>query len=373
MRTRAAVLRQAPGKWEIAEVELADPGPGEIQIKMVAAGLCHSDDHVLTGDLPAGRYPLAGGHEGAGIVVAVGDGVQDFVVGDHATVLCVAGCGVCRWCAAGSQNLCDLNAQLLSGATPRDPSVFRMTLDGEPIGQTVGVSSFAEYTTVGTESAALIPRDVPFEVAALVSCGVTTGWGAAVNSVQTQPGDTIIVIGVGGVGMNAVQGARHAGATNIIAVDTISSKREQAPTFGATHTAASIEEAADLARELTGGQGADGAILTVGLVEPEHVAAAFAAIRKGGTVAVVGLSTSMEPQPVLLSLAELTFYQKRIQGSLYGGSSPRLTVNRLLDLYRSGQLKISELITSRYTLDEINQGYADMHAGLNIRGIISFA
>ncbi len=372
MRTRAAVLRQAPGKWEIAEVELADPGPGEIQIKMMAAGLCHSDDHVLTGDLPAGRYPLAGGHEGAGVVVAIGEGVQDFKVGDHATVLCVAGCGVCRWCASGNQNLCDLNAQLLSGGTPRDPSVFRMTLDGQPIGQTVGVSSFSEYTTVGTESAVVVPRDIPFEVAALISCGVTTGWGAAVNSVDAQPGDTIIVVGVGGVGMNAVQGAKHAGAAHIIAVDNTEFKRQQALSFGATHSVASIEDATTLARDLTGGQGADGAIISVGLVEPEHVALAFSAIRKGGTVAVVGLSKSIDPQPVSISLSELTFYQKRIQGSLYGGASPRLSVNRLLDLYRSGQLKITELITNRYTLDEINQGYADMHQGLNIRGIISF-
>jgi S-(hydroxymethyl)glutathione dehydrogenase/alcohol dehydrogenase len=247
-----------------------------------------------------------------------------------------------------------------------------MTLDGEPIGQTVGVSSFSEYTTVGTESAARVPADIPFEVAALVSCGVTTGWGAAVNSVQTQLGDTIIVIGVGGVGMNAVQGAAHAGATNIIAVDTVEFKREQAQHFGATHSVASIEAATDLARDLTNGQGADGAIISVGLVDPEHVALAFSAIRKGGTVAVVGLTRSTDPLPVAISLSELTFYQKRIQGSLYGGASPRLSVNRLLDLYRSGQLKIAELITKRYALDEINQGYSDMHEGLNIRGIISF-
>jgi S-(hydroxymethyl)glutathione dehydrogenase/alcohol dehydrogenase len=247
-----------------------------------------------------------------------------------------------------------------------------MTLDGQPIGQTVGVSSFSEYTTVGTESAVVVPRDIPFEVAALISCGVTTGWGAAVNSLNAQPGDTVIVVGVGGVGMNAVQGAKHAGAAHIIAVDNTEFKRQQALSFGATHSVASIEDATTLARDLTGGQGADGAIISVGLVEPEHVALAFSAIRKGGTVAVVGLSKSIEPQPVSISLSELTFYQKRIQGSLYGGASPRLSVNRLLDLYRSGQLKITELITNRYTLDEINQGYADMHQGLNIRGIISF-
>lgn len=373
MRTRAALLREAPGKWEIADVDLADPGPGEIQVRMMVAGLCHSDDHLTTGDMPVGTYPIVGGHEGAGIVTAVGPGVTEFAVGDHAGILCVAGCGKCRWCAMGAQNFCDLNAELLSGGAPENPTRFRMSLDGAPIGQMVAVSTFSEYTTVSLASAMKLPDDIPFDVAALVSCGVTTGWGAAVNSVQAKPGDTIIIIGIGGVGINAVQGARHAGATNIIAVDPNNWKTERAMEFGATHTASSIEDGNVIAKSLTAGQGADGAVITIGVVRSEHVSQAFGAIRKGGTVAVVGLASMIDEHPIDISLAELTFYQKRLQGSLYGAASPRYSVMRLLDLYRSGELLIDELITSRYTLDEINTGYADMHAGKNIRGVIQFA
>jgi NDMA-dependent alcohol dehydrogenase len=373
MKTRAAVLRQAPGKWEITEVDLADPGPGEIQVKMEVAGLCHSDDHLATGDMPVGLYPVVGGHEGAGVVTAIGPGVTEFSIGDHAGILCVAGCGKCRWCAMGAQNFCDLNAELLSGGTPEDPSRYRMSIDGKPVGQMVAVSTFSEYTTVSTASAMKLDKDIPIEVAALVSCGVTTGWGAAVNSIGTRPGHTVMVIGIGGVGINAVQGARHAGASNIIAVDPNSYKTDRSMEFGATHTAASIEAGAEIARSLTGGQGADGAVVTIGVVQAEHVSQAFSAIRKGGTVAVVGLASMTESHPLDLSLAELTFYQKRLQGSLYGAASPRLSVMMLLDLYRSGQLKLDELITTTYELDDINTGYADMHAGKNLRGIIKFA
>jgi S-(hydroxymethyl)glutathione dehydrogenase/alcohol dehydrogenase len=248
-----------------------------------------------------------------------------------------------------------------------------MSFDGKPIGQMVAVSTFSEYTTVSLASAMKVSDDIPLDVAALVSCGVTTGWGAAVNSVQTKPGDTIMVVGIGGVGINGVQGARHAGASNIIAVDPNEWKTQRAKEFGATHSASSIEDGAELAKSLTGGQGADGVVITIGVVRSEHVSQAFSAIRKGGTVAVVGLASMIDEHPVAISLAELTFYQKRLQGSLYGAASPRYTVMRLLDLYRSGDLKLNELITSRYTLDEINDGYADMHAGKNIRGIIQFA
>jgi NDMA-dependent alcohol dehydrogenase len=373
MRSRAALARTAPGRWEIVEVDVADPGPAEIQVRLAAAGLCHSDDHITTGDLPLGHYPVVGGHEGAGVVTAVGPGVIEFEVGDHVTVLCVAGCGKCRWCAMGLQNLCDLNALLLGGGAPEDPNRFRMSENGTPVGQFVAVSTFSEYTTVSLASAMKLPKSLPFDVAALISCGVTTGWGAAVNTAGILPGQTAIVIGVGGVGINAVQGARHAGAATIIAVDPVEFKRETALKLGATHAVTTIEEAAELARDVTGGQGADGAVVAIGVVEPLHVAAAFSAIRKGGVVAVVGLGRLLDDRPLPISLAELTFYQKRLSGSLYSNASPRYTIMRLIDLYRSGDLKIDELITSRYRLDEVNQGYADMHAGKNIRGVIEFS
>jgi S-(hydroxymethyl)glutathione dehydrogenase/alcohol dehydrogenase len=270
------------------------------------------------------------------------------------------------------QNLCDLNGRLLSGGAPEDPARFRISEHGAPVGQFVAAATFSQYTTVSVASAMKLPDDLPFDVAALISCGVTTGWGAAVNTAGFQPGQTAIVIGTGGVGINAVQGARHAGAATIIAVDPVEFKRATALKVGATHAVGTTEEAAELARSFTGGQGADGAVVAIGVVEPQHVATAFSAIRKGGVVAVVGLGRLLDDRPLPISLAELTFYQKRLSGSLYSNASPRYTISRLIDLYRSGDLKIDELISSRYQLDEVNTGYADMHAGKNIRGVIEF-
>ncbi|WP_083934115.1 NDMA-dependent alcohol dehydrogenase [Sciscionella marina] len=372
VKSRAAVLQNAPGKWQIEEVEVADPGPMEVQVKLAAAGLCHSDDHITTGDLPLAHYPVVGGHEGAGIVTAVGQGVVDYKVGDHVTLLCVAGCGRCKWCAMGQQNLCDLNAALLSGGAPEDPSVFRVRMGRDEVGQFVALGSFAEYTTVSLACVMKVPEDIPLEIASLISCGVTTGWGAAVNSVRVEPGQTVIILGVGGVGINAVQGAKHAGASTIIAVDPVEFKRDSALKFGATHAVPTVKEAGDIARKSTNGQGADGAVITIGVVKAEHVSEAFSMIRKGGAVAVTGLGQFTDTTPIAISLAELTFYQKRVVGSLYSNQSPRYTVSRLIDLYRSGDLKLEELITTRYRLDQINQGYADMHAGKNIRGVITF-
>ncbi|WP_116953385.1 NDMA-dependent alcohol dehydrogenase [Jiangella endophytica] len=372
MKSRAAVLREAPGTWKIEEVEVADPGPKEVQVKLAAAGLCHSDDHITTGDLPLGHYPVVGGHEGAGVVTAVGPGVTDYRVGDHVTMLCDAGCGICKWCAMGAQNLCDLNAELLGGAAPEDPSRYRIHIGDEAIGQFVAVSTFSEYTTVSLPSVMKLPDDIPLELAALISCGVTTGWGAAVNSIHAEPSQTVIVAGIGGVGINAVQGASHAGASTIIAVDPVEFKRERALALGATHAFATLEEAGAHARGVTNGQGADGTVVTIGVVEPAHVAEAFATIRKGGAVAVTGLGRLLDTTPLPVSLAELTFYQKRLVGSLYGNASPRYTILRLIDLWRSGQLELEELITTRYTLDQVNDGYADLHAGKNLRGVILF-
>lgn len=370
MRTRGAVIRQPPGKYEVVDLELDDPRPGEIQVRLVASGLCHSDDHLATGDLDAGIYPFAGGHEGAGVVTAVGANTAAFAEGDH-VVLAVPGCGRCRWCAIGRQNLCDLGQYTLAGCRFDDPTAYRLSLDGAPVGQMCGISTFCEYTTVSEYSAVKIDHDIPLDVAALVGCGVSTGWGSATVAAGIQPGDTTIVIGIGGIGINAVQGARHVGAVNVIAVDPVEFKRESGEQFGATHAVATIEEAADLARSLTRGQGADSSIVTIGVTEGAHVAQAFAAIRKAGTVVVTGLGNHHEIG-VQIPLSELTLYEKRLQGSLFGSSSPAFSIPRLLELYQVGALKLDELITTRYSLDEVARGYEDMHAGRNIRGLISF-
>ena len=369
MQTKAALLREVPGRWEIHTVELDEPRHHEILVRIVAAGLCHSDDHFATGDISVGHLPFCGGHEAAGVVEAVGRGVSSLKVGDHIVTSFIPSCGRCRWCASGQHNLCDNGALMLEG-TQLDGS-FRMHLDGEDVAQAGLLSAFSQYTVMPEWSAVAIPDDVPLDVAALLGCAVPTGWGSAVNAAQISPGDVVIVMGVGGIGASAIQGARHAGATRIIAVDPVELKRTTALQLGATDAFDDLPEAAELARSLTNGQGADATIITVGVITGEHVSAAFSTIRKAGTL-VVTAAGNERPAPVALSLLELAMYQKRVQGCLYGMMSPSKDVPRLLSLWRAGQLKLEELLTRSYGLEDINEGYADMHAGRNIRGLISF-
>jgi S-(hydroxymethyl)glutathione dehydrogenase/alcohol dehydrogenase len=243
--------------------------------------------------------------------------------------------------------------------------------DGRPVGQQCGISTFSEYTTASVDSAVKISPDIPLRAAALVGCGVPTGWGSAVNSAQIRPGATVIVMGIGGIGANALQGALHAGAAAIIAVDPVSFKREKAGEFGATHAFETIEEAADFARSLTNGQGADATIVTIGVVKGEHVAQALASIRKAGTVVLTGLG-DITAAGAPIALGDLTLMQKRLQGSLFGQSNPRHDIPNLLRMYQAGQLKLDELVTREYTLDQVAEAYEDMHAGRNIRGIVVF-
>ncbi len=248
---------------------------------------------------------------------------------------------------------------------------FRMHLDGEDVAQAGLLSAFSEYSVMPEWSCIKISNDVPAEIAALLGCAVPTGWGSAVNGAKVAPGDVVIVIGIGGIGISAVQGARHAGASRIIAVDPVELKRKVALELGATDGLADVAEASELARSVTNGQGADAAIICVGVLKGDHVSAAFSAIRKAGTVVVTAAAADTESQ-LSIGLLELTMYQKRIQGSLYGMMSPSKDVPRLLRLWQSGQLHLEEMITRTYSLDDINQGYAVMHAGLNMRGVIAF-
>ncbi len=369
MKTSAALLRRQPGSWDVCEVDLDDPRDHEVRVRMVASGLCHSDDHFATGDIGVGHLPFCGGHEGAGVVEAVGPGVSTVAVGDHIVTSFVPSCGRCRWCASGRQNLCNNGALMLQG-TQLD-GTFRMHSGGEDVGQGGLVSTFAERTVMPEWSCIRIPPDVPLDVAALLGCGVPTGWGSAVNAAAVTPGDVVIVAGIGGIGVNAVQGAHHAGASAVIAVDPLELKRDTALKLGATHAFADIGEATEVARGLTDGQGADAAILCVGVLAAADVTNAFAAIRKGGTV-VVTAAAGQTVRDVSIGLLELTMYQKRIQGALYGMMSPAGDVPRLLGLWRTGALRLEELISRTYSLAEINQGYADLHAGEIIRGIVRF-
>ncbi|QWF23798.1 NDMA-dependent alcohol dehydrogenase [Nocardioides sp. LMS-CY] len=371
MHTRGAIIKEAPGTYEVVDLEVDDPRQDEIQVRMVASGLCHSDDHVATGDIPVGIYPFAGGHEGAGVVTAVGPHTPGWQEGDHVVFSFLPSCGRCAWCSRGMQNLCDLGATLLVGSRWDDPESFRLSYDGQPVGQMCGISTFCEVTTVAVDSAVKVPDDVPLDKACLIGCGVGTGWGSAVNSADVRPGDVVVVMGVGGIGINAVQGAAHAGASMVIAVDPVALKREKSLELGATHAVATMEEATELAQSATNGQGADSAIVTVGVTTGEHVAQAMAAIRKAGTVVVTGLGNIAEIGAPI-SLADVTLFQKRIQGSLFGASNPKADILMLLRLYAEGRLKLDELVTRTYKLDEVALGYEDMHAGRNLRGVIVY-
>lgn len=371
MRTRGAVIRQAPGRLEVTDLEVDDPYEDEVQVRLVASGLCHSDDHHVTGDIPVGGYPFALGHEGAGVVTKVRPNSKGIEEGDHVIFSAIPSCGHCRWCATGHASLCDLAAGILAGPRFTDGTYRLHTPDGTPVGQMCGISTFVETTTVSLASVVKIGKDIPLDKACLVGCGVSTGWGSAVHSAQVAPGDTVIVMGIGGIGVSALQGAVHAGASQVIAVDPVPFKREQAAVFGATHAVASIEEATELAKQFTNGQGADATIVTVGVMRPEYLRQALSSVRKAGTVVTTAVGKH-EVSEVPLDLFELTLSQKRVQGTCFGATNGNWDVLNLLQLYRDGRLKLDEMITRTYSLEDIAQGYDDLHDGKNIRGIVRF-
>ncbi|PQP24008.1 Zn-dependent alcohol dehydrogenase [Rhodococcus opacus] len=363
---RGAVISEVGGKWEVDDLVLAEPGPGEVRIKVMASGLCHSDDHLVTGDIP-NTLPLVGGHEGAGVIDAVGPGVTRLAVGDHVATAYLPACGTCAWCAQGMQYICDTGAGMEAGFMLDGTARFA-TQSGRLIGAMQRLGTFANYLVTSQAQAVKIDDDIPFDVACLVSCGVATGWGSAVNGAGVRPRDTTLVVGVGGVGINAVQGAHHAGAAHVVAVDPVAFKRERALELGATHAYASIDEAIPFVRSVTNGQGADSAVVTVGVVDGQLIADAFGAVRKEGTVAVVSIGQNEPGIPI--SPLELVVYAKHLRGVLFGNCNPTRDIPALLDYYKSGRLKLDELITRRYSLDQVNDAYVDMHAGLNLRGVL---
>ncbi|MGY1620310.1 NDMA-dependent alcohol dehydrogenase [Geodermatophilus sp. SYSU D00691] len=373
VETRGAIMREAPGKFEVVDLISDDPRQGELQVKLAASGMCHSDDHLATGDIPVAHYPMCGGHEGSGVVTAVGPNTPGFKEGDHVVFSFLPACGKCRWCANGMSYLCDLGAGLLVGARFDDPTSFRFSLsDGTPVGQMCGLGTFSGFTTVSVDSTIKIPEEIPLDVACLTGCGVGTGWGSSVQAAKVEPGETVIIMGIGGIGINAVQGAAFAGASHVIAVDPVAFKREKAQELGATEAFEGIEEAAEFARSVTNGQGADKAIVTIGVTTGEHVAQAFQAVRKAGSVVVTGLGDITDQVGIPISIGEMTLFAKEIKGALFGDQNPHTDILRMLRLYQEGKLKLDELITKRYKLDDINQGYEDMHAGKNIRGVIIY-
>ena len=366
MKTNAAILWEFGGDWSVEEIDLDPPQEGEVLVSWEATGLCHSDEHIRTGDLPT-PLPIIGGHEGAGTVLEVGPGVRDLAPGDRVVASFLPACGRCRFCSTGHQNLCDLGAFIMGG-TQLDQT-YRRRARGQNIGAMALVGTFSEYGTIPEASIVKIDDDLPLSRACLLGCGVTTGWGSAVNTADVAPGDTVVVIGLGGIGSGAVQGARLAGAEKIVVVEPVAAKRELAFLFGATHFVASMPEATALVADLTRGVMADSAILTVGLLEGSMVEEAANIVRKGGAVVMTALGR-LDDAALTLNRAMFTLFQKRLLGSLYGEANPRADIPRLLSLYRDGKLLLDETVTHEYTLAEVNQGYADMRAGRNIRGVV---
>ncbi|HEY4421832.1 MAG TPA: NDMA-dependent alcohol dehydrogenase [Pseudonocardia sp.] len=369
MKTTAAVIRELRGKWDVEEVELDPPGPGEVLVELVASGLCHSDEHLVTGDLPI-AFPMIGGHEGAGRVLQVGPGVTEVEDGDPIVMTFLPSCGRCSYCVRGYTSLCNDGAGSMLG--PQLDGTYRFHgAGGEDIGQMCLLGTFACHTVVPVKSVVKIDEGIPLELAALVGCGVTTGIGSAIRTADLRVGDTAVVIGVGGIGANAVQGAKLAGCRYVMAIDPVEFKREKALELGATHVAADMDEAWVTVSELTRGQLADAAILTTDVAEGSYLQPALQLVGKRGRVVVTALGHPDE-DTAKLSLLELTLYEKQIRGALYGSSSAQHDVPRLLELHRLGQLKLEELVTRTYPLEEINTGYQDMREGRNIRGVIRY-
>jgi NDMA-dependent alcohol dehydrogenase len=383
MKSRAAILHDVGGPWSVEEFELDPPRAGEVLVEMAAAGLCHSDEHILNGDMSASNevmaavglpsmFPMIGGHEGAGVVLEVGEGVTDFAPGDHVVMSFVAVCGQCRWCNSGMEYICDMGAQVMVPGMPTDGTFRHHTADGRDLGHLSKVGAFSKHTVVSTDSIIKIDPHLPLLPMALLSCGVPTGYGSAENRANVKTGDTVVVIGVGGIGTAAVQGARINGAAHIIAVDPVEFKRKSALQFGATHTAADTDEAASLLRELTRGVMADSVVVSPSIISEHDVQPALSLTRKGGTCVLTGMSASMTGS-IAINLQEFTLWNKTIAGTVYGSCNPRVDVARFARLYEAGLLQLDEMITRRYALDEINEGYRDLLNGEIIRGVIDFA
>jgi alcohol dehydrogenase (nicotinoprotein) len=366
MKTTAAVVYEPGKKIEIEELNLDGPEAGEVLIRYTHAGLCHSDLHVQTGDLEA-RLPMVLGHEGAGIVEEVGPGVTRVKAGDHVVCSFIPNCGTCRYCASGQQSICDMGATILDGFLPGNR--FPLTGPKGDYGAMCILGTFSQYGVIHQNSAVKVDDDLPLDKAVLVGCGVPTGWGSAVNTANVRPGQTVVVIGVGGIGINAVQGARYAGAKHVVAVDPLENKREKAMELGATHAFASIEEATMAIVDLTRGQMADAAILTPGVMTSQIVEGGFNVTGKAGVVVLTALSKLFEPT-IQLPGSMLTLFRKSLKGSLFGDCNPTTDIPRILGLYQAGDLKLDEIITKTYSLEQVNEGYDDLLNGKNVRGVI---
>ena len=365
-KSKAVLCRELNQPVVVETINVDPPKRGEVTVKMAACGVCHSDLSATNGTI-ALPPPLVLGHEAAGEIVEVGEGVTGLAVGDHVVSSFVYMCGVCRFCSGGRPVLCVEQGKAL--VTPPEGTPRTHDAAGKPLGVFSGCGVMAEYATLSSDNVVKIYKAIPLDRAALVGCAVTTGVGAVFNTAKVQAGSSVVVFGCGGVGLNAIQGAAIAGATMIVAVDTTESKLEFAKTFGATHTllAKAGEDPVKAIKKLTGG-GADYAFECVG--SGELGATAYRATARGGKAVIVGVARGSDSLTV--KPAGLVFEEKSLQGSYFGSCVPRVDFPRMLGLYMAGKLKLDELITQRYSIDEAPQAFADMQSGKNARGVIVF-
>ena len=374
MQTRAAVLREIGQEWSVEDIELDPPKSGEVLVQIKASGMCHSDEHLVTGDLAGATspMPLIGGHEGAGIVMEVGPNVTGLEPGDHVVFGFIPACGRCPSCASGHSNLCDVGGVAFpTGRQISDGTARHHTAAGEDLGLMCLLGTFANHTVVHESSCVKIDKDIPLDRACLLGCGVVTGWGSAVYAAEVGPGDFVAVVGAGGIGANAVQGAKLAGARVIAAIDPVEFKRETAMQLGATHTYASIAEAMEALGDSTWGRGFDKVIMTMGVGNGDALGEAFHLGGKRSKIVVTNIHPTVEGS-IAVPGAFLTLFEKQLIGSLFGSANIRKDIPQLLELYTQGQLDLDTLVTNTYTLDEINQGFEDMRNGKNIRGVLIY-
>jgi S-(hydroxymethyl)glutathione dehydrogenase / alcohol dehydrogenase len=370
MKTKGALVWNFHQPWSIEEIEIGDPRKGEVKIQLEAAGLCHSDHHLRTGDIPMAAFPILGGHEGAGVIIEVGPDTEGLAVGDHVVLSFIPACGHCPACQSGMRNLCDLGMGLLSGASVSDGS-FRVQTRGQDVIPMSLLGTFSPFVVVHRSSVVKVDPSIPFEVACLVGCGVTTGFGSAVRSAEVRPGDDVAVIGIGGVGTAALQGAAIAGARRIFAIDPVEWKREQALKFGATHVYPDVQAALGGIGDATLGRMCRKVIVTVGRTDGHEVESWLQLTAKGGTCVLTAMGNVLDTD-VTLNLAGLTLMQKNLQGSIFGGGNPQFDIPELLTLYQLGDLNLDDMVTREYRLEQINEAYDDMLAGRNIRGVIRY-
>lgn len=354
---------RAPGEPLIVEqVEVDQPGPDEVVIRVVAAGVCHSDLVFLEGGYPH-PLPAVLGHESAGMVTAVGADVAVVAPGDHVITSLSASCGVCVYCAAGDLHLCD--QKHLTRRGPGEPP--RLARAGETVHQFLELSSFAEEMLVHQSTVVKVPPDAPLDRAALLGCGVATGLGAVFNTAGVRAGESVAVIGCGGVGLAAVQGARIAGADPIIALDVSPSKLELAARLGATHMVdPGQRDPVAGVKEITGGHGVHHSIEAIGRRDTAQMA--FAALRRGGTATIVGLI----PGETLSLPTDELFYERRAQGSVMGSNRPRRDIPRYVEMYLDGRLNLDDMITRRISLEDLNRAFDDMREHKAVRSLVMF-